>query len=416
MIHRRAAVILLCLLTITASAESPKPLVTLPTTTFAAFSPDNRVLLTISESDKQCHFWSLETGEEINRFGAAVERAIFSTDGSCVLVASRDHVIRIFDARTGKALRRLDATFESTPVMAIASSEIGRIITSAPVGAAGFDPVNWDIATGKSLSTFKGHTAPVTALALSPDSCSTASAQSAAPPAAAKAGEPAKNDPNVITKSNPPPIIIPRGIRAGNFAGVVPAGGPIASGIIRLSTTGPGEPVLREIQCAFTPIHLGFSPDSKMIYAASATTFGAWSLATGEPIKLATNTDPITPAGRLASNRRIGIRPAIGSAMLIDPQSSADIRALAGPIEGLVVCHSFSADATRVVVGLARATAFARKPSESGSVYLFDVAEGKQLARYEGLPRQVTEVAISPKNTHAYSRDAENNIMLWKLP
>jgi len=34
----------------------------------------------------------------------------------------------------------------------------------------------------------------------------------------------------------------------------------------------------------------------------------------------------------------------------------------------------------------------------------------------DDLPRQVIDVAISPKNTHAYSRDAENNLMLLKLP
>ena len=416
MIHRRAAAILIGLFAVTTFADPAKPLVTLSTTSFAAFSPDHRVLLTISATDKQCHFWSLETGEEVNRFGANVERAIFSTDGGRVLVASRDHLIRLFDARTGKALRRLGATFEGTPIMAISSTEIGRLITSAPAGAAGFDPLYWDFATGKPLSIFKGHTAPVTALALSPDGCSTASAQAVAPPPGPKTVDTPKiEDRDVIIKSNPP-VRLPRPPSAGPLSGSIPAASPATPGIIRISTTGPGEPVLREIQSPSVPIHLGFSPDSKILYAASATTFGAWSLATGKPLDLSANTDPITPAGRLSPNRRIGLRPAIGSAMLIDPQSSEDLRALAGPIEGLVVCHAFSADVSRIFVGVGRAIAFAKQPSESGSVYLFDVTTGKQLARFDGLPHQPIEVVISPQNTHAFSRDADNTVMLWKLP
>src|SRR4051812_44425344 len=131
----------------------------------ASFSPDGQILMTVAEDDREVHFWNTQNGEEVNRFGVAVTGAVFSGSGNRVMTWGDDSVVRIFDAHTGKALRRLQEMSE--PLRAGALSPEG---SRALICAAGQSVITlWDAQTGRAIGALEGHVAPVTALGFSPD-------------------------------------------------------------------------------------------------------------------------------------------------------------------------------------------------------------------------------------------------------
>ncbi|HYE21500.1 MAG TPA: hypothetical protein VEA69_23840 [Tepidisphaeraceae bacterium] len=405
-------------------ADAVKPLVAVPKSASAVFSPDNRVLMTVGEESRQCHFWSLETGEEVNRFGDAPRFAVFSADGRRVLVVGRDHAVRVFDAKSGKALRRVAEDVKAVGAAAI--NPDGSSVFVAPAGAP-FDPAMYDVGTGKALATLKGHDGPVTAMACEGDMGGLVTAQGVAPAAAAgaagekprepgavaaEAGHDGDSRPVVRTRAHGPAPFVP----ALRVAGRTPEAAP---GVVRVySSVADGMRVEREIKTKFVPIVVGQSPDATVVWAASADAFGAWDVKTGEPVNAATHAGPITPAGRLTADRKVGVRPGLGSAALVDAGTGAEVRALAGPIEGTVACHAFSPDSKRVALATSKAALFNRRAGdvEPGAVYVFDVASGKQLARFSGHAKPIVQVGVSPGGSHVFSRDAGGTLMVWRVP
>ncbi|HSI32300.1 MAG TPA: hypothetical protein VK986_01815 [Tepidisphaeraceae bacterium] len=408
MTARRAIATLILILPVAArGADAVKPLVAVPRSASAVFSPDSRVLMTVGEESRQCHFWSLETGEEVNRFGDAPRQAVFSADGRRVLVVGRDHAVRVFDAKSGKALRRVAEDVKAVGTAAIHPD--GSLVFVAPA-AAPFDPVGYDAKTGEARGAFAGHDGPVTAMACEGDPCSLVTAQAVKPgtgEAPDPAGGGASGGPHDHAVAPGAPI--PR---------LGPAASP-APGVVRVFIPGVrGVSVQREVATKFVPIVVGRSPDGNIVWAASADAFGAWDVKTGEPVNAAARAGPITPAGRLTADRKVGVRPGLGSAALVDAVTGAEVRALAGPIEGTVACHAFSPDSKRVALATSKPVLFNRRAGdvEPGSVYVFDVASGKQVARFAGHAKPIVQVGVSPGGSHVFSRDAGGTVMVWTVP
>jgi RNA polymerase sigma factor (sigma-70 family) len=83
--------------------------------------------------------------------------------------------VRLWDARTGRLLRRLGDPAEQ--VMAVALSPDGRQVAGGGAGAAGPGVVRvWDTATGRPVWSAEDHTAEVLAIAYAPDGSSVATA------------------------------------------------------------------------------------------------------------------------------------------------------------------------------------------------------------------------------------------------
>ncbi len=90
--------------------------------------------------------------------------AVFAPDGKSVATGGWDNLIRIWDAATGKELRR--CTGHTKPLYAVAYSPDGRWLVS---GSEDRTIRLWDPTTGKELRRFEGHSGGITKVGFSPD-------------------------------------------------------------------------------------------------------------------------------------------------------------------------------------------------------------------------------------------------------
>jgi WD40 repeat protein/serine/threonine protein kinase len=161
-------------------ARSGTEITRIPASAFAvAFSPDSRYLL--SDDSSGMRLWDVTNGAEMRRF--EVRLPVFgialSPDGTQLFAATAAIMgsIRqpcefyLFDVQSGDTLRRFDIAADET-------DELGCVIWASPVFSrdghyvlAGVDErvIVWDTATGSRVRTFRGHSASVSSIGLSPD-------------------------------------------------------------------------------------------------------------------------------------------------------------------------------------------------------------------------------------------------------
>lgn len=105
-----------------------------------------------------------------------INAAAFSPDGRLAVSGGDDPIAIIWEAATGRIIRRLVG--HTSPVSAVAFSRDGRFIltgsgesevTGEPTARPDNSARLWDAATGKELRRFVGHTARVTVVEFSPD-------------------------------------------------------------------------------------------------------------------------------------------------------------------------------------------------------------------------------------------------------
>ncbi len=87
-----------------------------------------------------------------------------SPDGRFALSGSLDNTLKLWDVATGRCLRTFEGHTE--PVSSVCLSPDGRFALS---GSLDNTLKLWDVATGRCLRTFEGHTEPVSSVCLSPD-------------------------------------------------------------------------------------------------------------------------------------------------------------------------------------------------------------------------------------------------------
>ncbi|MBP3957321.1 WD40 repeat domain-containing protein [Gemmata sp. G18] len=139
-----------------------------------ALTADGKTLIS-GASDKTCRAWDLKSGKELKRYGEgkdSVESVAVTPDGKSVLVGNDAGVVTVYDAKSGDIVSKFDK-HDGMMVYTIVTSADGKTAIS---GARGKDVHVWDIATGKELRRFKGHTEQVYQIALSPDGKLVASA------------------------------------------------------------------------------------------------------------------------------------------------------------------------------------------------------------------------------------------------
>jgi WD40 repeat protein len=137
-----------------------------------AISPDGKVIVSSSWSERDIRVWSAEQVEQVGTLkghSGVVGTIIYSSDGK-TLASAGDTTVRLWDVDTG-AVRQILRGHQGS-VESVSLSGDGKVVASC-----GFDETAraWDAATGKLLATFQ-HDDPVLSVAVSPDGKTVASA------------------------------------------------------------------------------------------------------------------------------------------------------------------------------------------------------------------------------------------------
>jgi WD40 repeat protein len=162
--------------------------------TSLAFAPDGKALISGSH-DRTARRVSLPAGAEAWRssgYWQQVNSVAISRDGLLIAAGSSDNrfaqrklkpgaqglgpgAVRLWDARTGRLLRRLGDPAEQ--VMAVAFSPDGQLVASAGAGASGSGAIRlWDSATGAPVWSTDDRAAEALAIVFAPDGSSLATA------------------------------------------------------------------------------------------------------------------------------------------------------------------------------------------------------------------------------------------------
>jgi WD40 repeat protein len=135
----------------------------------ACFSPRDETLAVACRDGRppgahRLFLWDHHKGEETRQMLGGGEALAYSPDGEILASGTKDNAIQLWDAASGKELRRL--TGHDNVVTSLAFSPDGRLLAS---GGADWSVRIWDVGTGKPVQQCPGHQGPVAAVAFSSD-------------------------------------------------------------------------------------------------------------------------------------------------------------------------------------------------------------------------------------------------------
>lgn len=125
------------------------------------FSPDGRVVAADNMSNSYLRFWRADTGEQIGKLEESIDWLRFSPDSQAMAVLKGKNAIDIYDARTIKIARSLRG--HTQDVKQALFTPDGKFLVSI---SADKTARLWDWRTGEALKTFAGLTDAPTSLAL----------------------------------------------------------------------------------------------------------------------------------------------------------------------------------------------------------------------------------------------------------
>ncbi|MEM9091028.1 MAG: TIR domain-containing protein [Cyanobacteria bacterium P01_F01_bin.53] len=316
------------------------------------FSSDGSRALSASY-DKTVRLWDVKSGQALKVFEGHTDRVwsvAFSPDGSRALSASYDNTVRLWDVRSGQALKVFHG--HTSGVWSIVFSPDG----SRALSASEDNTMRlWDIDSGKTLRVFQGHASSVYSVAFSPDNAHALSASE--------------------------------------------------DKTVRLWNINSGK-TLRVFQGHTDSIwDIAFSSDGKRILSASEDkTVRLWNTDSGQALRVFDeHTDRVRSITFSPDGKRALSASNDKTVRLWDVQSGQVLRVFEGHTDR-VWSVAFSPDGKRAL-----------SPSDDKTVRLWDVQSGQVLRVFEGHTDSVESVAFSPDGKRAISASLDETVRLWNV-
>ena len=385
-----------------------------------AFSPDGRQVLTGCQ-DGVVRMWATQTGELVRRLeghSLPVNSVVFSHDGRKMLSGSSDSTVRLWDRYTGAEIRQF--TGHSQSVFSVAFSQDDAYVLS---GGQDKTARLWSTATGTEISRFSGHENWVTSVAFSPDGRQVLTGVGCVTGLDGKSQPTVTDTPSVARLWD-----VATGKEIRQFEGhsasifsvafspngkyVLTGGGSFWSNqdlSARLWNRHTGEEIHR-LQHRWIVFSVSFSPDGQRILTASFDgTAGLWDTTTGKQIRrLESRLGTIlafSPDDRriIAANSHLGYAADDHdfSIWLLDSRTWQEVCRMSGHTSTLFQV-AVSSDLRKVVSG-----------SNDRTARLWDARSGEQLLQFEGHDGPIVSVAFSSDDRIVLTSSMDGTARLW---
>ena len=134
--------------------------------TSLAFDSTGRILASSSQ-DRSIKFWEVPGFREIRSIEAElpIQSLAFHPDGELLVCVREDNSVISYQVATGEKFQEIQAPFDDPSRIIFAYHPSGASTASS----VGSELILQEIATGRKLHSFRGHTGEITALAFHPD-------------------------------------------------------------------------------------------------------------------------------------------------------------------------------------------------------------------------------------------------------
>jgi WD40 repeat protein len=359
-----------------------------------AFSPDGGQILSGS-ADRSARLWDLAGGQAGHGFQVSAQpilSAALSADGHTAVVGLADGALLLWNVDDSQVIGRLQSD-SSAPVLGVALSPDGKQALS---GSDDQTVRLWDLASGRELRSFAGHTDWVRSVAFSPDGS------------------------KVLSGANDGMLILwnlADGKRIGQpltgHAGPVTGVALSKDGTQALSGSEDGTLILwnladgraiRSFKGYTEAINaVALSPDGTRALSGSIDhTVRMWDVATGQEIVSFQHDDEVTsvafsPDGQLAFSGSLD--KTLRSWNLVTKQELARFE----QSQGQQLSVAFSPDGSHIL-----------SSGADGSLLLWS-ADGQLMRGFNQQSGSVRSVAFSPNGTQALSGADDGTLRLWNL-